>query len=390
MDRVETVSTLLPTSFAPAERLSADEIASQRSQLLSHPLVGELLNCLPDPVLILNQQRQIVLANRAFTDLVRPCAADLVGLRPGEALNCVHSAEGPGGCGTTTFCRYCGAVQAILEAQRTSRACTEECRIMRDFECDPSPLDLRVWATPLPGAGPFTVFAIKDISDEKRRAVLERIFYHDVMNAAGGLLGTLELWKGMSGREAEEISATACYLAEQIIEEIQAGRDLTAAERGELVPEFGEINVAALLASLGSSYGHFASLDDKRLITEPPAASATIYSDAALLRRVLGNLIKNGLESSQPGGAVTVRLEGNDAPAFLVHSDSVMPEAVQRQIFQRSFTTKPGAGRGIGTFSVKILTERYLKGTVSFTSTAGEGTTFTVRLPAAGHGSHQM
>lgn len=41
-----------------------------------------------------------------------------------------------------------------------------------------------------------------------------------------------------------------------------------------------------------------------------------------------------------------------------------MPRTSQLQIFQRSFSTK-GKGRGLGTYSIKLLTERYLKGTAS-------------------------
>ena len=39
-----------------------------------------------------------------------------------------------------------------------------------------------------------------------------------------------------------------------------------------------------------------------------------------------------------------------------------MPDEVKAQIFERSFSTK-GRGRGIGTYSIKLLTERYLEGT---------------------------
>lgn len=37
--------------------------------------------------------------------------------------------------------------------------------------------------------------------------------------------------------------------------------------------------------------------------------------------------------------------------------------------------------RGIGTYSVKLLVEKYLKGTVNFESEEGLGTVFYVRLP---------
>jgi signal transduction histidine kinase len=50
-------------------------------------------------------------------------------------------------------------------------------------------------------------------------------------------------------------------------------------------------------------------------------------------------------------------------------------------MFQRSFTTKEGGGRGIGAYSVKLLTERYLGGWVTFSSSREVGTTFTVTLP---------
>jgi signal transduction histidine kinase len=59
-----------------------------------------------------------------------------------------------------------------------------------------------------------------------------------------------------------------------------------------------------------------------------------------------------------------------------------MSEEVQHQLFQRSFSTKGVTGRGIGTYSVKLLTEAYLHGTVEFRSTVADGTTFIVRLPA--------
>lgn len=63
---------------------------------------------------------------------------------------------------------------------------------------------------------------------------------------------------------------------------------------------------------------------------------------------------------------------------FAVHNNGVMPEDMQLQIFQRSFSTK-GSNRGIGTYSIKLFTERYLKGKVWFTSEKDEGTTFYVR-----------
>ena len=55
-------------------------------------------------------------------------------------------------------------------------------------------LDLKVWTSPYVVDGEnYTVFAVQDISNEKRRDVLERIFFHDIINTAGGLKGLAEI-----------------------------------------------------------------------------------------------------------------------------------------------------------------------------------------------------
>ncbi len=104
-----------------------------------------------------------------------------------------------------------------------------------------------------------------------------------------------------------------------------------------------------------------------------------------LLRRVLGNLVKNALEATPPGGTVELGADDHGARlVFSVHNEGAMPAEVQQQLFQRSFSTKGETGRGIGTFSARLLTERCLGGVIGFTSSEGLGTTFTVALPRQG------
>jgi signal transduction histidine kinase len=119
-----------------------------------------------------------------------------------------------------------------------------------------------------------------------------------------------------------------------------------------------------------------------RLIEVAPHSDVMIFtSDGALLRRVIGNMVKNALEACRPGETVTLRCSASrNGIEFSVHNPGAMPRNVQLQVFQRSFTSK-GDGRGLGAYSMKLLTERYLGGKVSFTSEADSGTTFTGWYP---------
>ena len=63
-----------------------------------------------------------------------------------------------------------------------------------------------------------------------------------------------------------------------------------------------------------------------------------------------------------------------------VHNDNYMDERVKTLVFHRSFSTK-GEGRGIGTYSMKLFGEKFLKGQVNFISKQEEGTTFYIKIP---------
>lgn len=371
------------TFFAAPERTPPEKLQSQHVQLKANLLIVRLLDCFPEAAFILNDQRQIVLANDKLAQLLGRSPESLVGLRLGEALGCAHACDEPAGCGTTQFCRFCGGAQATVACQETRQPQVQECRIIRNSNADMPAWDIRVHATPLPVAEEFyTVFSIRDIADEKRRLVLERLFFHDLLNTAGGMYGIMEIWPELEGEKSQQMQEMAKHLAGQMLEEIESQRDLTAAENGDLTVQYKTVHAGKLLAELCALYSYHTVAANKHLASPPCQGWPCLQTDDTLLRRVLGNLTKNALEASVAGQTVTVAFHNQGGnPMFTVHNDGVIPENVQCQIFQRSFSTKEGKGRGIGSYSVKLLTERYLHGTVTFQSSSETGTTFTVRLP---------
>ena len=68
-------------------------------------------------------------------------------------------------------------------------------------------------------------------------------------------------------------------------------------------------------------------------------------------------------------------------PSFCVWNAGEIPADIAKRVFQRNFSTKAQAGRGIGTFSMKLFGEKYLGGRVDFTTSSSDGTVFRFILP---------
>jgi hypothetical protein len=366
----------------PARRETIEEIRAEHAHLSAIPHLQELLNAFPTPAVILNECRQIVAVNPRICRLLERGENELLGLRPGEAFNCIHWREGDCGCGTSQFCEACGAFQAILNTQLRDCQDVQECTITMQTEQGERALDLRVTASSLDLNGRFTVFAFNDIGDEKRRAVLERMFFHDVLNTAAGVRNLLEVLPALSEQYRQETTHLAFQLAQYLIEEVEAGKDLAAAERGELAVHVTSLDARQMLQSVCELYAHHPVSRGKEVVIKEIGDPCEVASDRLLLQRVLGNLVKNALEASLEGEEVQLGFEcQGDSAVFRVHNQATMPESVRMQVFRRSFSTKAPVGRGIGTYSAKLITERYLGGSLSFTSSEDEGTTFAVTLP---------
>ena len=178
-----------------------------------------------------------------------------------------------------------------------------------------------------------------------------------------------------------EVCQRLASLSGQLIEEIQSQRDLLHAESGELKTQPVPLKAGQVLEELRNQYLKH-PVAENRSISIGQSWDGAIITDRQLLHRVLGNMLKNALEATSPGGTVTLScIDSGDTVTFTVNNPEVMPKEVQLQVFQRSFSTKGEAGRGIGTYSMKLFGERYLGGRVDFVSRSSEGTTFRLALP---------
>jgi len=139
----------METFFAPAERAEDEAVVHDYNLFTSFGQVNELINALPFIAAVLNEQRQVVYGNKPLLELMGfKDFEEILGLRPGELINCIHSREMPGGCGTSKSCRVCGAVNAIQDCLNTNKKSVNECRITANQENKEVSYDFKVTASP--------------------------------------------------------------------------------------------------------------------------------------------------------------------------------------------------------------------------------------------------
>lgn len=378
------MNTQLVTYFDSPERLPNEVILNEILNLRQNSLMNQLLEGFPELAVILNEHRQIVALNSKALEVFRiGDYLEIVGKRLGEAINCIHSTETEAGCGTSKFCKECGAAKAIKKSKDEKIVTIEECRITAKHNGHQINFDFSVHAHPIfINNKNYVFFTVRDISSEKRREALERIFFHDILNTAGAIRGLTELLPDAESEdERKEMEKAIHDSINQLIEEILAQRQLRNAEDGNLTPDFQNVSANNVIDRVYEMYKNH-ELTHNNLVAKKLEKDVTVSTDETLLVRSIGNLTKNALEASSSDQIVEIGAYQNENNIFFfTKNDALIPENVQLQLFQRSFSTKSNKGRGIGLYSVKLIVEQYLNGEVGFVSNEKERTVFTIKLP---------
>ena len=372
------------THFAPSKRLNKEEIYRQSNKIAESDFLDNVLTNIPFVFLIINDERQIIYSNKILMkNLGYENLDSVLGLRPGEMFRCIHSQKEKAGCGTNENCRYCGAVKCMMESKKRRKTIIEECRLTLKAGSEERAADYEITSSPFLWDGEsYYIITLKDLSDKKRREQLERVFFHDLINKAGSLSGLVELIKEReSNKDSRQLLDFVDRGMKELLNDIMYQRHIQQAEAGELKIKPVKLNSLNIINNICEDFKSTLEREGKNIEIDRNTENIDITSDQVLLTRVLTNMVKNALEACHEGDVVTLKFSSaGQKCVFIVSNPSVMSEEIKSQIFQRSFSTK-GTGRGIGTYSIKLFAESYLKGKVSFVSDEKTGTSFRIDLP---------
>jgi hypothetical protein len=374
------------TFFASPERSRGDELHVELCEVASNEVLKGILRNTSGMLAILNEHRQILAINDTLLKMLGIEDPERVlGLRPGEAINCIHANDMPAGCGTSKFCASCGAAIAIVSSIDSDKPQERTClaQVKRDGKI--ADLYLRVTASPIEYRGQrFIMLFLQDISIMQKRALLERVFFHDISNIAMALLSGAEMLNVCKlDQRCEETAQDILEAANMLAHEIKLQKILIGDEPIEMGLNMREVSTREIVEDILRMFRNHPAAKGKVILAEDISEDRHFYTDKSLGLRVLNNMMLNALEASDDGDEIRIAVENSPKDIFFkIWNRKSIPEPIALRMFQRNFSTKADTGRGLGTYSMKLFAEHYLDGEITFTTAPEIGTTFTLKLPA--------
>jgi CheY-like chemotaxis protein len=163
--------------------------------------------------------------------------------------------------------------------------------------------------------------------------------------------------------------------------------DAAKIENGSLVLEEEPFTPAPTLEEVGELWRHNAMSKGLGFRTDLAACPPAFIGDEQRLRQIVYNLLSNAVKFTRSGEvALSVRMSGQDMLIEVADTGPGIPDEEREAIFApfhqvNGARTRQHGGTGLGLFICRRLA-RAMGGDITLASALGQGSTFTLRLPA--------
>jgi two-component system phosphate regulon sensor histidine kinase PhoR len=282
--------------------------------------------------------------------------------------------------------------QAILESVRTGTPRSTSLAA-------PGGRTYSVSIMPLQGSGDWTVACfLEDVTELRRLETVRRDFVsnvsHELRTPLASIKAVVETLQGGALEDAEvahdfleQVNGEVDRLA-QLVEELL---DLGRIESGTVPLQLARVDPDELARGCVRRMTQQAERARVALTAQVGLGAPAIRADPDRLERALVNLVHNAIKFTPAGGSVVVRSTPAGHAAEISVQDTgvgISPVDLPR-IFERFYKAdraRGAPGTGLGLAITRHVVEGH-GGNVTAQSALGQGSTFTVRLPAADTGS---
>jgi len=394
------------------ERKGAELLLKDREEELA-----AIYDNAPLIMLLVDENWKIRKTNAFTAQLVGTTIVNMVNMRCGAALRCVHALDNPEGCGFGPSCKECALRLTILNTIETGRSHHEEKVSMSfsDGENEREATFLISTKKLLIREQPLALVSMRDITERNQAeqqmlSLQDQLQQSQKMEAIGRLAGGVahdfnnlltvitgycelflrDLSKDDPGRQKLNEIAKAADRAGNLT------RQLLAFSRRQIL-EMKVVNFNIILKDLDNMLHRVIGedIDFKTVFVDD---LGLVKVDPGQMEQVVINLVVNAKDAMPSGGNLTIETANTElderytrshagmipgAYVMLSVSDSGvgMTREVQEQIFDPFFTTKGvGKGTGLGLSTVYGIVKQS-GGDIYIYSEVGKGTTFKVYLP---------
>jgi two-component system sensor histidine kinase VicK len=370
------VATLLKHKRArtEAERLRAEHEASLLALAEERTQTHSLVSSLRDAVLVVNRDGDAVLANPPMLALLELGEDDVL-MRPAQELL--------GGGALAPLCEQLATPakdRTVRQLELGEQAYMASIVTFRDES----------------GEARGRILTLSDISEVRRLAMEKQRFIrtmvHELKSPLGSIKGLLEVVADKSlGDDLDPYLPMIDRADHRIDNLVELIRDLLTLARSEQAPEGEEpelVPVAPVLDEIVDLARERGAQRGVTVATELSAGLPPALIRPDDLQLLLSNLVGNAVKYNRDGGTVTIRGAVDDGWLRLDVADTgigIREENLARlwdEFFrEKRAETRELEGNGLGLSIVKRLVER-AGGRLEATSVEGEGSTFSVLLPA--------
>jgi len=359
-------------SAEPAAGAAGDELS------IISPLARELLERLPDPLMLINGGEKVLVANTAMRDVV----------------------------GVNVERKHVSAVlrnPAVLDALSKTAATGVSGAV--EF-VSPVPIEhhYQAYTTRVASDPSVVMLLLHDITAMKRTEQMRVDFIanvsHELRTPLAAVTGFIETLKGPAKDDAvarERFLTIMAVESERMRRLIEDLLSLTRIELNEHVPPRGEVSMETVVRQAAAALSPLAKADGITIGIDAAESLPQVMGERDELVQLFQNLIHNAIKYGREHGEVKIAVRpattaGRRGPANMVavaitdDGEGIPAEAIPR-LTERFYRvdvkrSREKGGTGLGLAIVKRIVNRH-NGRLQIESKAGEGSTFTVTLPAA-------
>jgi two-component system phosphate regulon sensor histidine kinase PhoR len=345
-------------------------------QVLS-PLAREVVERLPDPLMLVDASGRVLFANRAMREVL------------GVDVERKH---------VSSLLRTPAVLEALSRTSSTGEAGAIEFSFRVPVERHYQAYTARVGADPV-----VTTLLLHDLTAVKRAEQMRVDFVanasHELRTPLAAVSGFIETLKGparddpVAREKFLEIMQVEAARMRRLIEDLLS---LSRIELNEHVPPLGEASLETVVREAAAALTPLAKADDISIVIDAAPELPPVVGDRDELIQLFQNLIHNAIKYGRDNGHVWIALRQvpgagrRGAEAMISASvkddgEGIPPEAIPR-LTERFYRvdvkrSRERGGTGLGLAIVKHIVNRH-HGRMTIDSRIGEGSTFTIFLPA--------